>query len=173
MGSATVVIGVEQPGRLGPHGADDVEIGLAANLGSTPRSVSKVASGGELSRVMLAIEVATAQADSTRAVPTFVFDEVDSGVGGRAARDVGAPRPAQGPTAQVIVVTHLAQVAAHADNHLVVSKADDGKVTRSGVRRVEGEERVSELARMMAGSESDAALEHARDLLSDLGHGPA
>jgi DNA repair protein RecN (Recombination protein N) len=173
MGSATVVIGVEQPGRLGPHGADDVEIGLAANLGSTPRSVSKVASGGELSRVMLAIEVATAQADSTRVVPTFVFDEVDSGVGGRAALDVGARLAALAASAQVIVVTHLAQVAAHADNHLVVSKADDGKVTRSGVRRVEGEERVSELARMMAGSESDAALEHARDLLSDLGHGPA
>lgn len=173
MGAATVVIGVEPSGRLGPHGADDVEIGLAANVGSTPRSVSKVASGGELSRVMLAIEVATAQADSTRAVPTFVFDEVDSGVGGRAALDVGARLSALAGTAQVIVVTHLAQVAAHADNHLVVSKADDGKVTRSGVRRVAGEERVSELARMMAGSLSDAALEHARDLLSDLGRAGA
>ena len=173
MGSATVVVGVEQPGRLGPHGADDVEIGLAANVGSTPRSVSKVASGGELSRVMLAIEVATAQADSTRAVPTFVFDEVDSGVGGRAALDVGARLAALAATAQVIVVTHLAQVAAHADHHLVVSKADDGKVTRSGVRRVAGEERVTELARMMAGSESDAAREHARDLLGDLGRSTA
>lgn len=169
MGSATVVIGVEQSGRLGPHGGDEVEIGLAANVGSTPRSVSKVASGGELSRVMLAIEVATAQADTTRAVPTFVFDEVDSGVGGRAALDVGARLAALADSAQVIVVTHLAQVAAHADHHLVVSKADDGKVTRSGVRRVAGEERVTELARMMAGTVSDAALEHARDLLSDLG----
>lgn len=91
-----------------------------------------------LSRVMLAIEVATAQADSTRAVPTFVFDEVDSGVGGRAALDVGARLAALAASAQVIVVTHLAQVAAHADHHLVVSKADDGKVTRSGVRRVAG-----------------------------------
>ena len=169
MGSATVVVGVAPSGRLGPHGADDVEIGLAANVGSTPRSVSKVASGGELSRVMLAIEVATAQADTTRSVPTFVFDEVDSGVGGRAALDVGARLSALATTSQVIVVTHLAQVAAHADNHLVVSKADDGKVTRSGVRQVAGEERVSELARMMAGSESEAALEHARDLLGDLG----
>lgn len=173
MGSATVVIGVEPSGRLGPHGGDDVEIGLAANVGSTPRSVSKVASGGELSRVMLAIEVATAQADRTRAVPTFVFDEVDAGVGGRAALDVGARLAALAATAQVIVVTHLAQVAAHADNHLVVSKADDGKVTRSGVRRVAGEERVTELARMMAGSVSDAALEHARDLLGDLGRSDA
>ena len=169
MGSATVVVGVAPSGRLGPHGADDVEIGLAANVGSTPRSVSKVASGGELSRVMLAIEVATAQADTTRSVPTFVFDEVDSGVGGRAALDVGARLSALATTSQVIVVTHLAQVAAHADNHLVVSKADDGKVTRSGVRQVAGEDRVSELARMMAGSESEAALEHARDLLGDLG----
>lgn len=173
MGSATVVVGVEQSGRLGPHGADDVEIGLAANVGSTPRSVSKVASGGELSRVMLAIEVATARADRTRAVPTFVFDEVDAGVGGRAALDVGARLAALAASAQVIVVTHLAQVAAHADNHLVVSKADDGKVTRSGVRRVDGDERVSELARMMAGSESEAALEHARDLLGDVARSTA
>ena len=169
MGSATVVVGVAPSGRLGPHGADDVEIGLAANVGSTPRSVSKVASGGELSRVMLAIEVATAQADTTRSVPTFVFDEVDSGVGGRAALDVGARLSALATTSQVIVVTHLAQVAAHADNHLVVSKADDGKVTRSGVRQVAGEDRVSALARRRAGSESEAAPAHARDLLGDLG----
>lgn len=169
MGSATVVVGVEETARLGPHGGDDVEIGLAANVGSTPRSVSKAASGGELSRVMLAIEVATATSDNTSSVPTFVFDEVDSGVGGRAALDVGARLAALASSAQVIVVTHLAQVAAHADHHLVVSKADDGQVTRSGVRRVSGEERVSELARMMAGSVSDAALEHARDLLAELG----
>ncbi|WP_353953529.1 DNA repair protein RecN [Knoellia sp. S7-12] len=169
MGSATVVVAVDEAGRLGPHGGDEVEIGLAANVGSTPRSVSKAASGGELSRVMLAIEVATATSDTTSSVPTFVFDEVDSGVGGRAALDVGARLAALATSAQVIVVTHLAQVAAHADHHLVVSKADDGQVTRSGVRRVTGEERVSELARMMAGGVSDAALEHARDLLADLG----
>lgn len=169
MGSATVVVAVDEAGRLGPHGGDDVEIGLAANVGSTARSVSKAASGGELSRVMLAIEVATATSETTNSVPTFVFDEVDSGVGGRAALDVGARLAALATSAQVIVVTHLAQVAAHADHHLVVSKADDGQVTRSGVRRVTGEERVSELARMMAGGVSEAALEHARDLLADLG----
>ncbi|KGN36115.1 DNA repair protein RecN [Knoellia subterranea] len=167
MGSARVVIAVDPAGRLGPHGGDDVEIGLAANVGSTPRSVSKAASGGELSRVMLAIEVATAEATGT--VPTFVFDEVDAGVGGRAALDVGARLAALARSAQVIVVTHLAQVAAHADHHLVVSKADDGHVTRSGVRRVEGDERVTELARMLAGTVSDAALEHARDLLAERG----
>ena len=167
MGSAQVVVGVEPSGRLGPHGGDDVEIGLAANVGSAPRSVSKTASGGELSRVMLAIEVATA--DATGSVPTFVFDEVDAGVGGRAALDVGARLAALAASAQLIVVTHMAQVAAHADHHLVVSKSDDGHVTRSGVRRVEGEERVTELARMLAGTVSEAALEHARDLLADLG----
>jgi DNA repair protein RecN (Recombination protein N) len=90
-------------------------------------------------------------------------------VGGRAALDVGARLAALASSAQVIVVTHLAQVAAHADHHLVVSKSDDGHVTRSGVRRVTGQDRVSELARMMAGTGSEAALEHARDLLSDLG----
>lgn len=169
MGSARVVISVTDAGRFGPHGADDVEIGLAANVGSTPRSVSKVASGGELSRVMLAIEVATAEA--TGSVPTFVFDEVDAGVGGKAALDVGARLSALAESAQVIVVTHLAQVAAHADHHLVVSKADDGQVTRSGVRRVSGDERVTELARMLAGTATEAALEHARDLLSGLGQG--
>lgn len=169
MGSAQVVVGVEPAGRLGPHGGDEVEIGLAANVGSVPRSVSKTASGGELSRVMLAIEVATA--DATGSVPTFVFDEVDAGVGGRAALDVGARLAALAASAQVIVVTHLAQVAAHADHHLVVSKSDDGQVTRSGVRRVQGEERVTELARMLAGTVSEAAREHARDLLTDLGHG--
>ncbi|MFC7492579.1 MULTISPECIES: DNA repair protein RecN [unclassified Knoellia] len=167
MGSARVVVGVEPSGRLGPHGADDVEIGLAANVGSAARSVSRTASGGELSRVMLAIEVATAEA--TGSVPTFVFDEVDAGVGGRAALDVGARLAALAQKAQVIVVTHLAQVAAHADHHLVVSKSDDGQVTRSGVRRVEGEDRVTELARMLAGTVSEAALDHARDLLADLG----
>src|SRR5690606_31506591 len=96
-----VVVGVTPAARLGPHGADDVEIGLAANVGSAPRSVSKVASGGELSRVMLAIEVATAEASGS--VPTFVFDEVDSGVGGRAALDVGARLAALASSAQVIV----------------------------------------------------------------------
>jgi DNA repair protein RecN (Recombination protein N) len=126
--------------------------------------VTKAASGGELSRVMLAIEVATATEVSS--VPTFVFDEVDAGVGGRAALDVGARLAALARHAQVVVVTHLAQVAAHADRHLVVERSDDGHVTRSGVHEVEGEQRVAELARMLGGSGTDAALEHARDLMA-------
>ncbi len=164
MGAATVTVAVEDAGRFGADGVDAVEVRLAAGPGTPPRSVTRAASGGELSRVMLAIEVATADAGS--AVPTFVFDEVDAGVGGRAAVDVGARLAALARHAQVVVVTHLAQVAAHADRHLVVEKSVDGHVTRSMVHEVEGEARVGELARMLGGSGTDAALEHARDLLT-------
>ena len=152
-----------EPVRFSRHGVDDVEILLAANPGAPARSVAKAASGGELSRVMLALEVVTGGGD----VPTFVFDEVDAGVGGRAALDVGARLAALAISAQVIVVTHLAQVAAYADRHLVVRKTDDGHITASGVVAVTGEERLRELARMMAGVEdSEVAVEHARELLA-------
>ena len=152
-----------EPVRFSRHGVDDVEILLAANPGAPVRSVAKAASGGELSRVMLALEVVTGCGD----VPTFVFDEVDAGVGGKAALDVGARLAALAPSAQVIVVTHLAQVAAFADRHLVVRKTDDGHITASGVVAVTGEERLRELARMMAGVEdSEVAVEHARELLA-------
>jgi DNA repair protein RecN (Recombination protein N) len=148
--------------RFGRHGVDDVEILLAANPGAPARSVAKTASGGELSRVMLALEVVTGSGD----VPTFVFDEVDAGVGGKAALDVGARLAALATSAQVIVVTHLAQVAAYADRHLVVRRTDDGQITASGVVAVSGQARLRELARMMAGVEdSDVAIEHARELL--------
>ncbi|HMM96022.1 DNA repair protein RecN [Phycicoccus sp.] len=164
MGSATVHVAVEDAGRFGADGRDAVEVRLAAGPGTPPRSVTRAASGGELSRVMLALEVATADAGAS--VPTFVFDEVDAGVGGRAALDVGARLAALARHAQVVVVTHLAQVAAHADRHLVVEKSVDGHVTRSMVHEVAGEDRVAELARMLGGSGTDAALEHARDLLA-------
>jgi DNA repair protein RecN (Recombination protein N) len=157
------VAGQADPVRFSRHGVDDVEILMAANPGEPARSVAKAASGGELSRVMLALEVVTGCGD----VPTFVFDEVDAGVGGRAALDVGARLAALAASAQVIVVTHLAQVAAYADRHLVVRKTDDGHITASGVAAVTGEERLRELARMMAGVEdSDVAVEHARELLA-------
>jgi DNA repair protein RecN (Recombination protein N) len=152
-----------EPVRFSRHGVDDVEILLAAHPGAPARSVAKAASGGELSRVMLALEVVTSCGD----VPTFVFDEVDAGVGGRAALDVGARLAALATSAQVIVVTHLAQVAAYADRHLVVRKTDDGHITASGVTSVTGEDRLRELARMMAGVEdSEVAIEHARELLA-------
>jgi DNA repair protein RecN (Recombination protein N) len=151
-----------EPVRFGRHGVDDVEILLAANPGAPARSVAKAASGGELSRVMLALEVVTGSGD----VPTFVFDEVDAGVGGKAALDVGARLAALATSAQVIVVTHLAQVAAYADRHLVVARTDDGHVTASGVVAVSGQQRLRELARMMAGVEdSEVAIEHAKELL--------
>ena len=177
MGKAVVQVGVAsrpdpdgltlpgdaEPVRFSRHGVDDVEILMAANPGEPARSVAKAASGGELSRVMLALEVVTGCGD----VPTFVFDEVDAGVGGKAALDVGARLAALAASAQVIVVTHLAQVAAYADRHLVVRKTDDGHITASGVTAVTGEERLRELARMMAGVEdSDVAIEHARELLA-------
>ena len=146
------------------HGRDDVAILLAPHPGAEPRSVAKGASGGELSRVMLAIEVVIAATDP---VPTFVFDEVDAGIGGAAAIEVGRRLARLAEKSQVIAVTHLAQVAAFATNHLTVVKSNDGAVTASSVRRLEGEEREAEMARLLSGlTDSDAALTHARELLS-------
>ena len=146
------------------HGRDEVAILLAPHPGAEPRSVAKSASGGELSRVMLAIEVVIAAVDP---VPTFVFDEVDAGIGGAAAIEVGRRLARLAENSQVIVVTHLAQVAAFASNHLSVVKANDGAVTASSVRRLEGTEREEEMARLLSGlTDSDAALTHARELLS-------
>ena len=143
-------------------GFDTVEILLAANKGMAPKPVTKAASGGELSRVMLALEVVTNSGE----VPTFVFDEVDAGVGGEAALDIGRRLAALAKSAQVLVVTHLAQVAAFADNHLVVRKSHDESITESGIVKVTGAERHAELARMLGGDASlDVALEHARALL--------
>jgi DNA repair protein RecN (Recombination protein N) len=147
----------------GPHGIDDVEIKLAPHPGAPALPLHKGASGGELSRVMLAIEVVFAGADP---VPTFVFDEVDAGVGGKAAVEIGRRLSRLARQAQVIVVTHLPQVAAFADNHLVVAKADDGRITSSGVLRLSHSDRVRELSRMLAGLEdSEFGQAHAAELL--------
>ena len=151
--------------HLGPHGRDQVALLFSANPGSAPAPLAQVASGGELSRVRLALEVVLA-ADSRG--HTFVFDEVDAGVGGSTALEVGRRLARLAEHAQVVVVTHLAQVAAFADRHYVVVKSDDGQVTTSGVRQVEGDARVEELARMMAGLEgTDAARAHAEELLAE------
>ncbi|WP_404472652.1 DNA repair protein RecN [Microbacterium aerolatum] len=151
-------------GAESSHGRDDVAILLAPHPGAEPRSVAKSASGGELSRVMLAIEVVIAGTDP---VPTFVFDEVDAGIGGAAAIEVGRRLARLAESSQVIAVTHLAQVAAFASNHLSVVKSNDGAVTASNVRRLEGGEREAEMARLLSGlADSDAALTHARELLS-------
>ena len=151
------------PTALGPHGADAVDLLFAANPGTEPRSLAKVASGGELSRVRLALEVVLA---ADRPGGTLVFDEVDAGVGGRVAVEIGRRLAELARHSQVVVVTHLAQVAAFADRHYVVVKADDGQVTTSGVVRLPEEERTTELARMMAGLETtDSALAHAGELV--------
>ena len=161
------VAGLELDGRrvaFGPYGVDEVEIALAAHPGAAFRPLAKGASGGELSRVMLGIEVVLAGQDP---VPTFVFDEVDAGVGGRAAVEIGRRLARLARDAQVIVVTHLPQVAAFADQHLLVSKSDDGSVTSSDVRRLEGQDRVRELSRMLAGLDDSALAQgHAEELLA-------
>ena len=152
------------PGNATTSGRDDIALLLAPHPGADPRPVARSASGGELSRVMLAIEVVLAGADP---VPTFVFDEVDAGIGGAAAIEVGRRLARLAEASQVIAVTHLAQVAAFATNHLSVVKASDGAVTASDVRRLEGAEREAEMARLLSGMpDSDAALSHARELLS-------
>ncbi len=146
------------------HGIDEVELLLAANRGAEPRPLTKGASGGELSRVMLAVEVALAETDP---VPTFVFDEVDAGVGGKAAVEVGRRLAILARHAQVLVVTHLPQVAAFADQHIVVVKSSDGSVTSSGLTSLDDAGRVRELSRMLAGLEdSETAIAHARELLA-------
>ena len=163
MPHARLSVAVTPAGEPGPQGRDEVEIRLAAHPGAPALPLHKGASGGELSRVMLAIEVVFAGADP---VPTFVFDEVDAGVGGKAAVEVGRRLARLARLAQVIVVTHLPQVAAFADTHLVVEKADDGSVTRSGVIRLNQQGRVRELSRMLAGLEdSELGQAHAGELL--------
>jgi DNA repair protein RecN (Recombination protein N) len=164
MPHARLVVAVVPAGEFGPQGADEVEIRLAAHPGAPMLPLSKGASGGELSRVMLAIEVVFAGADP---VPTFVFDEVDAGVGGKAAVEIGRRLARLARLAQVIVVTHLPQVAAFADAHLVIEKADDGSVTRSGLTRLDDAGRVTELSRMLAGLEdSEFGRAHAGELLA-------
>lgn len=150
--------------HAGPDGVDEVELQLIAHSGAPALPIHKGASGGELSRVMLALEVVLADADT---VPTLVFDEVDAGVGGRAAVEIGRRLARLARTHQVVVVTHLPQVAAYADRHLVVDKgAVDGGLTRSDVRVVADEERVAELARMLAGLDStETGRAHAEELL--------
>ncbi len=164
MPHARLTVPVTPADGPGPYGADEVEIRLAAHPGAPALPLHKGASGGELSRVMLAIEVVFAGADP---VPTFVFDEVDAGVGGRAAVEIGRRLARLARLAQVIVVTHLPQVAAFADAHLMVQKAGDGSVISSGVTRLDDQGRVRELSRMLAGLEdSEFGRAHAGELLA-------
>ncbi|BCW66530.1 DNA repair protein RecN [Arthrobacter sp. NicSoilB4] len=173
MADATLVINVESGGPPGPYGADEISFLLQPHSGAPARPLGKGASGGELSRVMLAIEVVLAAVDP---VPTFVFDEVDAGVGGRAAVEIGRRLAMLARHVQVLVVTHLPQVAAFADQHIRVTKTSvrgaDGATatgfTSSDVQLLDAAERVRELARMLAGQEdSESAQAHAQELLDD------
>ncbi|HEY8472270.1 MAG TPA: DNA repair protein RecN [Natronosporangium sp.] len=159
-----VAVNPRPDGELAIDGADEVELRLIAHPGAPALPLQKGASGGELSRVMLAIEVVFAGAGGPE---TLVFDEVDAGVGGRAAVEIGRRLARLARSHQVLVVTHLPQVAAFADRHLVVAKDADGAVTTSGVRVVEHIDRTRELARMLAGlPDSDLGIAHAEELLA-------
>jgi DNA repair protein RecN (Recombination protein N) len=152
------------PANPGPSGADLIELGLISRPDSPWIPMSKGASGGELSRIMLAVEVVLAAADPTE---TFVFDEVDAGVGGAAAVEVGKRLARLARSAQVIVVTHLPQVAAFADRHLVIARSDGQEVHSSSVSEVQQGERVAELSRMLAGlADSQAGTQLAEELLA-------
>ncbi len=152
--------------ELQSYGLEGVELRVAGHAGSVPRALARVASGGELSRLALAVAIATSRGGArTTALPTLVFDEIDSGVGGAVADSVGALLKQLGRTSQVLAVTHLAQVAACADHHLVVSKAQVGGAAASELRAVAGEARVAEVARMLGG-ESLSGTAHAQAMLA-------
>lgn len=171
MKGARVGVRLSPREEIASWGAEDVELELVSHPGAPARPLARSASGGEMSRIMLALEVAlAAQRAEDGALPAFVFDEVDAGVGGRAAIEVGRRLAELATHTQVIVVTHLAQVAAFAGTHLVVARAAvDGveqAAMRTDVRQVAGEERELELARMLSGEDSAAAREHAAELLA-------
>ncbi len=151
-------------GESGAHGAEDVTFAVQLNVGHDMRPLARVASGGELSRVMLALETILARADR---VPTLVFDEVDAGIGGRVGLQVGDALRRSAEHHQVFAITHLPQIAARAHHHILVRKDAAGGVTTADVTVVEGDARVDEIARMLGGDpESDVSRAHARELLA-------
>ena len=162
MSGSKLHVKVETGESLTASGADSVSFLLESYAGAEPRPIGKGASGGELSRIMLALEVVLASSAET---PTFIFDEVDAGVGGATAIELGKRLAALAKNAQVIVVTHLAQVAAFGDQHLRVTKTSDAQFTASDVQVLDDQTRTEELARMLSGlSDSQAARENALEL---------
>ena len=156
-------VALEPLGAVGAHGAESVAFLVQLNVGHEARPLARSASGGELSRIMLALKVLLARHD---AVPTLVFDEVDQGIGGETGAEVGAALADVAAGHQVLVITHLPQIAARADRHLAVSKAARAGIATSTVEVLHGEDRVGELARMLGDAEGDAARRHAQALLS-------
>lgn len=164
MSSASFSIQIERANKPGSKGLDDIEFLISTNPGQAPKSLAKVASGGELSRISLAIQVVTAQ---TSAIPTLVFDEVDVGIGGATGEVVGKLLRQLGEKGQVLCVTHLAQVASKGHQHLQVQKTLKGKQAVSQLVVLQGQERIQEIARMMSGEKlTDSSIAHARDLMA-------
>lgn len=175
MPKAQFVIQVQSKGMngnskiIGPYGSDDIEFMISANLGEPVKELSKIASGGELSRVMLAIKTVLANTDT---VETLVFDEIDTGIGGEVALSVGEHLAQVGKTKQIFCITHLASIAVRADNHLKVEKRIEGDRTITTLRALEKSERREEIARMLAGdAAASAALAHADELLAKYSQG--
>jgi DNA repair protein RecN (Recombination protein N) len=162
MTNAVFQVAIEKNDTLLGYGQDDITFLFSANLGEEPAPLSDVASGGELSRVMLGLNIVTGSD-----VPILAFDEVDAGIGGKTARAVGALLKQLAKDHQVLVVTHLPQVAAFADAQFYVEKKEMDKRTVTRVMRLEPHERELELARMLSGSTSDAAIANARELISE------
>ena len=153
---------VEQ--TCGPYGKDNIEFLISANPGNPPLPLAKIASGGELSRVMLALKTIFAQTDS---VDTLIFDEIDTGIGGQVAVAVGAHLKELAKNRQIFCITHLASIAVYADNQIKIEKSVSGEITSSNVFMIEGEDRVKEIARMLSGdADTEQSLQHARTLLS-------
>jgi DNA repair protein RecN (Recombination protein N) len=156
--------------RIGPHGAEDIEFRVTLNVGHEPRPLARVASGGELSRVMLALKTILARLDH---VPTLVFDEVDAGIGGKVGLQVADTMRRVASYHQVFAITHLPQIAARAHHHILVSKGARGGVTTADVAVLDGDKRVTEIARMLGGDqESDVSRAHARELLDAAASAP-
>lgn len=161
--------GTEVEQLCGPYGKDDIEFMISANPGNPPLPFAKIASGGELSRVMLALKTIFARTDN---VETLVFDEIDTGIGGEVAVAVGAHIKNLAKTRQIFCITHLASIAVYADNQIKIEKSVSGEITSSNVYPVEGEARVAEIARMLSGdSDTAQSLEHARSLLAKFSGG--
>jgi DNA repair protein RecN (Recombination protein N) len=163
MAAARFVIDLAPLPEIGLHGAEGIEFRIAVNSGFEPRPLARIASGGELSRVMLALKTVLARLDR---IPVLVFDEVDAGIGGRVANQVGQELKRIAADHQVFAITHLPQIASRADHHLLVQKADHDGVAATRVQPLTGDARISELARLLGGDpESAVSREHARELL--------
>ncbi|MDO5727391.1 MAG: DNA repair protein RecN, partial [Bowdeniella nasicola] len=164
MPKARLIISIT-PTEFAPHGGDDITFKLQAHPGAPALPLGQGASGGELSRIMLALELCVATG-AKRAGHTFVFDEIDAGIGGTTARHVGERLARLATHHQVIVVTHIAQVAAFARHHAVVVKTDQSEQATTEVRNVDGKTRELEIARMLGGTDTKTALRHAAELIN-------